>query len=651
MKIRMIGLKGLPAMHGGVERHVEELGARLIERGHEVVAYSRPWYTPSPGPIRGIKLKLAPTIHTKHLDATVHSFLTAIHAAKQDVDVVHFHGIGPAAFCFIPFLAGKKVVTTIHFRDYLRSKWGRFAQFALRAAEKMAIRFSHRVVTVSHHMERFFEPNINIIYIPNGTPDVVDIPRTVSFIETLGLRGNDYLLYVGRISPEKGPHHLLQAFREIDSDIKLVIAGGSNHNTAFETMVYEMASEDPRVIFTGYVDTLKITELYQNSRAFILASEQEGMPVALLEALAYGCPAVCTDLPAVREIATDENGNPLVTYSKDYSPAHLRSAINELLASEQESFLRAKAAARHVHKHFRWEVIAAATESVYVGAVTGLSPAENAMRCPLCERAKKKLEYEFTRSGRIMKCAECGMIYSTTPPPRQQMPPAFTDTPESYLANARDRLSILARIAGREDGKLLDVGCYNGHFSNAAKQLGYDVTSVEPDIQAANDAKNQYDLDIIIGEFENVSLPKADFDIVSFIQVFEHLLDPPAAMRRVREVLKPGGYLLVELPAYDAVSRKILGNRWRQFISDHSRFYTGEVFRRLLESEGFEIHYNAKVGKIMTPKLLADRIGRYYFRPLGNAIDFAASVCGVADKNLSLNLRDIRLVIAQYSKQ
>ncbi len=648
MKIRMIGLKGLPAMHGGVERHVEELGARLTELGHDVTAYSRPWYTPSPGPIRGIKLKILPTIHTKHLDATVHSFLSTLNVIRQDVDVVHYHGIGPAFFCVLCRLAGKKVVTTIHFRDYLRSKWGAFARFALRVAEKVAVRFSHRVITVSHDMEHFFEPNINIFYIPNGTPDPENFPPADSFIKNLGLKGHDYLLYVGRISPEKGPHHLLKAFRNIDSDIRLVMAGGSNHNTVFETKVYEAASNDPRVIITGYVDAEKVAELYRNARAFVLSSEQEGMPVALLEALAFGCPAVCVDLPAVREIATSHDGKPLVHYARDHSPSSLTAAIKEILADREQSLKRAEIAARHVYNNFRWKAIAEATQSVYIGAVTGFSPEENALRCPICNSGAKKLEYEFTRSGRIMKCVDCGMIYSASPPPRQKMPPAYTDTPDSYLANARHRLSVLSHISKTEGGRLLDVGCYNGHFSAAARSFGYEVTSVEPNPLAAQQARKLYDLDLIVGDFEQVPLPQAHFDIVSFIQVFEHLADPLVAMARIRDVLKPGGYLLVELPAYDAVSRKILGKRWRQFISDHSRFYTGARFKQLLESQMFVVEYNAKVGKIMTPGLLADRIGRYYLRPLGNAIGAVASAVAIADRKFSLNMRDIRLVIARY---
>ena len=114
MRIAMLGLKGLPGAFGGVERHVEELGAALAARGHEVTAYVRRFYTPREIDVRGVHTKLLPTIHTKHLDATVHTFLGAFHAGLGPYDVVHFHAIGPAGFGVITRLLGKPVVATVN---------------------------------------------------------------------------------------------------------------------------------------------------------------------------------------------------------------------------------------------------------------------------------------------------------------------------------------------------------------------------------------------------------------------------------------------------------------------------------------------------------------------------------------------------------
>jgi len=118
MKIAMIGQKGIPATFGGIEYHVEMLSRELTALGHEVTVYARRWYSPLGSAVPpGIRRLIAPTIRTKHLDASVHSFLCAAHAGAGGADIVHFHAIGPGLFSPLPKLFGKKIVTTIHRLD------------------------------------------------------------------------------------------------------------------------------------------------------------------------------------------------------------------------------------------------------------------------------------------------------------------------------------------------------------------------------------------------------------------------------------------------------------------------------------------------------------------------------------------------------
>ncbi|MBZ0271269.1 glycosyltransferase [bacterium] len=665
----MIGLKGLPGIHGGVERHVEELGARLAAMGVRVTAYVRPRYTGSAGPHRGVERKLLPAIHTKHLDAATHSFFSALHAAFTGADVVHFHGIGPALFSPIPRLFGKTVVTTMHSRDYMRSKWGPAARFALRLGERVMLAASHRVIAVSREMADGLARPGRVEYIPNGVGDPVDPDdAAIAWAAGLGLAPREYLLFVGRISPEKGPLALIEAFAGVDTGVRLVLAGGTSHSADYARRVAEAAAKDARVVMTGALDAARLSALYRGARAFVLASEHEGLPVAMMEAASHGAPVIATDIPAAREIAARAGEAPLAFFAAGRDAPALGEALAKFL--DEDASAPGERAARlreRVLAEYPWDAIAARTRAVYAEAMTNLPPEAARTPCPACGAIDKRVEYRRTRSGVVVRCVACGMVFSATPPPDEALPPAFTDDPEAYFENAKHRLGFarpyLSGTGKKRDGDgislnpqssilnpllnplLIDIGCFDGGFAGAARRLGFNVIGVEPVVQAAERARARHGLDVRVGTFETVDIPQAD--MVTFIHVFEHLKDPRASLARTREVLRDGGIVLIEIPAYDAWSRRVLGRRWRQFISDHDRFYTGEVLRRLVREEGFEILVERKVGKNLTPSLLADRVGRYYSRALGRAIRAVARAFGLSTRRFSLNLGDIRLVIAR----
>ncbi|NLH49239.1 MAG: glycosyltransferase family 4 protein [Myxococcales bacterium] len=360
MRVAMLGLKGLPGTYGGVERHVEELGAALAARGHEVTAYVRPFYTPREIEVRGVRTRLLPTIHTKHLDATVHTFLGAWHAGLSAFDIVHFHGIGPGAFAPITRLLGRPVVLTIHSLDYRRDKWNRLAKWALRQGEQVAVRAARRVICVSESIAAGHAVRGNkVVQIPNGVGRPQ--PRAPRLIgEQWGLHGGDYVLYAGRVSPEKGVHHLIRGFRALPGDRRLIIAGGTSHTDYY---LRDLRSEaDARVLFVGYQEGEALAELYSNAAAFVLPSDHEGMPVALLEAWSYALPTLASGIGPCREIGgpDGERGR----YFAPGDPADLAARLAELLRdpAARETAARAQA---FVLERYGWEQIAARVEEQY----------------------------------------------------------------------------------------------------------------------------------------------------------------------------------------------------------------------------------------------------------------------------------------------
>jgi glycosyltransferase involved in cell wall biosynthesis len=293
LRIAFIGQKGLPASWGGIEHHVDEIATRLAARGHHVTAYVRKWYTKSTdNSYKNIRLITRPTIYTKNLDAGIHSAISSADAMARSFDVVHYHGIGPSLFCMMPRIAGKKVVATVHRLDYNGKKWGGIARAALFWGERSAFCFANAVTVISLDLEEYYKSRgLSAIYLPSG----VLVPQKLSDPEKLrtqyGLNGNDYLLYIGRWDHDKRVRELVEAFISLKRPgVKLVVAGDSNKSSDYRTSVIAAAKALPDVIFPGYVKGQVKAELLSNAIGFVTASEHEGLPIALLEAMAHSRP-------------------------------------------------------------------------------------------------------------------------------------------------------------------------------------------------------------------------------------------------------------------------------------------------------------------------------------------------------------------------
>jgi glycosyltransferase involved in cell wall biosynthesis len=301
----MIGQRGVPATFGGVEHHVEELGSRLAARGHEVIVYARTNYVDDRRHgYRGMRVRTLPTVNSKHLDAIVHGSLSTIDAMRTGVDVVHFHALGPGLPSMLPRAFSRaKVVQTVHGRDDERSKWSPLARTVLRLAGWLSARVPDATIVVSQELATDYRNRYrrSTTYIPNGV-DEPTIRPPAEITERFGLRGNDYVLFVGRMVPEKAPDLLVRAFHELPGDRRLVLAGGSSFTDAYLRDVESLAGSDPRVVMPGYVYGPVLEELYANAAAFVLPSSLEGLPLTLLEACAYGTPVVVSDIAPNLEI-------------------------------------------------------------------------------------------------------------------------------------------------------------------------------------------------------------------------------------------------------------------------------------------------------------------------------------------------------------
>lgn len=365
MKIAFIGQKGVPVTFGGVEQHVEELAARLAARGHEIAIYVRDWYTPPEiTNYRGSSLIHTPTIKTKHMDAFVHSFSSSIHCLFQGYDIVHYHAIGPSFFSWIPKMLGKRVLVTIHGYDYAAGKWGKIARLFLKMSEKVALSVPHRTIAVSKHQSDFYRSlGYDITYIKNGVT-VLDPLKTQDITKSYGLHGQDYILFLGRLVPEKRVDWLLQAYlKAAPSSIKLVIAGRSSATDKYVAMLKQIAADSPNIIFTGNVTGRLKAELLSNARLFVTPSAVEGLPIAILEAMSYGVTCLASDIQPHKEVITDGVTGFLFNHNDQEG---LLLAIKRLLSASDHKLNVVKESARKlVASDYSWDNAVDKLEAIY----------------------------------------------------------------------------------------------------------------------------------------------------------------------------------------------------------------------------------------------------------------------------------------------
>lgn len=313
MKVAMIGHKRIPSREGGVEIVVEELSTRLVKDGYIVDVYNRKGKNVQDKNVdkrgkkireyNGIRIITIPTINKKGIDAFLYSVLATIRALFGNYDVIHYHAEGPCAMLWLPHLFGIRTVATIHGLDWKRSKWGDFASKYIKFGEKVAAKYADEIIVLSKDIEKYFKNtyNRNTHYIPNGVNAPIIRPSKI-IKEKYNLKKDSYILFLARIVPEKGLHYLIEAYKRINTDKKLVIAGGASHTNSYLNKIKEVVKDNKNIIMTGFVQGEELEELYSNCYLYCLPSDVEGMPLSLLEAMSYGCTCLVSDIEENKQI-------------------------------------------------------------------------------------------------------------------------------------------------------------------------------------------------------------------------------------------------------------------------------------------------------------------------------------------------------------
>jgi len=374
LRVAFIGGRGVISKYSGIETYYEEVGKRLAAMGHEVTVYCRSYFTPAIPQHNRMRLVRLPTIRSKHLETVIHTLLSSAHALTQRYDVVHYHALGPALFSFVPRLLGKKTAVTVQGLDWQRKKWGRLASAVLRLGERASVQLPNGTMVVSRVLRQRYREihGMEAFYVPNG--GILRKRSEPRKILEWGLDPGKYVLFLGRFSPEKGCHLLVEAFEQIDADVKLVVAGAASYCDEYSRELRTHASD--RILMLDCVSGETLDELLTNAMVFVLPSDLEGLSLALLDAMGAGLCVLTSDVQENREVV-DGVG---FTFQRG-SAADLADRLRFLIANPAVREAAGRSARNRIEEQYRWQMVAEEVEKAYF-KVMGADLAEAPIKKP-----------------------------------------------------------------------------------------------------------------------------------------------------------------------------------------------------------------------------------------------------------------------------
>jgi glycosyltransferase involved in cell wall biosynthesis len=361
MKIAVIGVKGLPPKQGGIEHYCAEVYPRMVAEGHDVDLYGRCSYTNhglfANYDYQGVRVISLPSLAMRGLDAFITSALGATMATGKRYDIIHFHALGPSLFSSISKIASSaKIVATCQGLDWQRDKWGRFSSRVIYEGEKAAVKYADGIVVVSEALQAYFLSTYGkkTVYIPNAPGSYGASDPDFSYGQKLGLTQGKYMVFLGRLVPEKRPDLLIDAFIKLKPPgWKLVLVGGVSDTKLYTSQLLNQVAQHPEIVFAGELWGAKKAEIIRNAGLFVLPSDLEGLPLAMLEAMQEGIPVVASDIPPHQQLLDDNRG-------VMFSAGNLTSCadtLNWAIHHPQEVKAMADKAQTHIQLHYNWQTI------------------------------------------------------------------------------------------------------------------------------------------------------------------------------------------------------------------------------------------------------------------------------------------------------
>ena len=359
MRIAILGTRGIPANYGGFETFAEQLSIRLVRKGHEVTVYCRAHHVDRElTEYEGVRLATLPTIKHKYLDTVVHTFLSTLNAAPKRFDAILICNAANSPFIPILTWTGTPVAVNVDGLERRRKKWNWLGRAYYRLGERASVWFATEVVTDARVIQNYYldEYGVESTMIAYGAE--IERKADAEAVRQYGVEPEGYVLYVSRLEPENNADMVIEAFKGVDTDLKLVIVGDAPYASEYKANLKSLAADDSRIIFTGFVFGSDYKSLQQNAYAYVHATEVGGTHPALIEAMGYG--------NCVLAYETSENAEVVGQAAMLFADVQdLTEKLQRIVDDRSVVEKYRSEAQEHVMKNYSWESIADQYEQLF----------------------------------------------------------------------------------------------------------------------------------------------------------------------------------------------------------------------------------------------------------------------------------------------
>lgn len=356
----MIGTRGVPARYGGFETAVEEIGARLVSSGHQVVVYCR---AAGPPVFRGMACVSLPSIRRRSLETLSHSAVSVVHALVRRPDVVVLFNAANAILLPLLLVARIPVIVHVDGLEWKRDKWGALARRWYRLGERLAVRWADAIVADARGIEYYYGRTYGARarYIPYGAPPARPDP---SRLQALGLAAGGYHLVVARFEPENHVLEIVTGFRMSNAQLPLVVVGSAPYAEVYTALISEAAGADERIRFLGAVyDQDLLDSLYSGARTYIHGHSVGGTNPSLLRAAGADRHVIAFDVEFNREVAGE---------GADYFD--VPDVLAKLIVDAErraDTDSRGRRTGAEVRRRYDWDAVAADYERLCLEVISG----------------------------------------------------------------------------------------------------------------------------------------------------------------------------------------------------------------------------------------------------------------------------------------
>jgi glycosyltransferase involved in cell wall biosynthesis len=354
LRIALLGNRGIPAKFGGSDTVFEQLGERLVKDGHYVVVYCRKHFSLTDAKYyKGMQRVVLPSMKQFSLETLSHSFLSTVHVLiTNNADILNYHGIGNSLILPLLLFSRKKSVVVIDGPDWTRSKWNWFAKKMLRMSVDFAVWFADEIISdnilIHDWLKREYGKDTPVILYGADFEN----PPPGKNLAQWGLRGNDYILFVAMMVPDKGPDILLQAYSKLITNKKLLMVGDTPYYKDFFDGLKTKYGGNPNIIFTGFQYGDSYKEYMANAYIYAHPFRSDGTSPSLLQALALGNCVVANSVPET--MAALQDGGLL--FDRD-CPDSLAEKLQYLVNNPEEAALLRSKAYAFATSTYNWDTI------------------------------------------------------------------------------------------------------------------------------------------------------------------------------------------------------------------------------------------------------------------------------------------------------